>query len=224
VLLVLATLVFHVGFRPPALATEGGPTSARLRVRDILRPQLNRELWILAGAEFIFNIGLSCSHSFVMPLFFRDKFGASESSVLVIMALHRLSIALPMLFIGWFVKERLKRVYVVFVFLEGVLIAVPGFIGALIPAAAIWLLHDFFGAGLWLPAQHALLQQYSHPHMRGKQVSIVLALGSLGTVVGFLLAGFLAGMKSVAPSTAISLPFIVGGALVAVTSFVVARL
>jgi MFS family permease len=216
-----SSFLFIGGFR----ATRRPETSGgAITLRDILRPKLNRELWILTVSEFVFNIGLSCSHSFMMPLFFSEKYGVSASVTLFIMALHRLSIALPMFFTARLVGKRLKRVYVIFVFIEGVLIAAPGFIPWLVPAAGIWLLHDFFGAGIWLPAQQALIQKHSDPAVRGKQVGIVLAIGFLGTIAGNVLAGYLAGMKSVDPSTAISLPFIVGGALVAVTAFFVARL
>lgn len=216
-----SSFLFIGGFR----ATRRPQTSGgAITLRDILRPKLNRELWILTVSEFVFTIGLSCSHSFMMPLFFSGKYGASASVTLFIMALHRLSIALPMFFTTRLVGERLKRVYVIFVFIEGVLIAAPGFIPWLVPATGIWLLHDFFGAGIWLPAQQALIQRHCDPAVRGKQVGIVLAIGFLGTIAGNILAGYLAGMKSVEPSTAISLPFIVGGALVAVTAFFVARL
>ncbi len=221
VLLFISSFLFIGGFRatPRAETLNGSVT-----LRDILHPKLSRELWILTASEFVFNIGLSCSHSFMMPVFFSEKYGASASMTLLIMALHRLSIALPMFFAARLVAERLKRVYVIFVFAEGALIAAPGFIPWLAPAAAVWLFHDFFGAGIWMPAQQALIQKHSDPAARGKQVGMVLAIGYLGTVVGNVLAGYLAGMTVVSHSMAISLPFIVGGALVAATAFLVARL
>lgn len=221
VLIFIASFLFVGGFRSTPRPVE---SNGAVTWRDVLHPKLNRALWILTVSEFVFNIGLSCSHSYMMPLFFSQKYGTGDSVTLLIMGLHRLSIALPMFFVASLVGERLKRVYVIFVFIEGALIATPGFIPWLWPAAIVWLFHDFFGAGIWLPAQQALIQKHSDAATRGKQVGVVLAIGYLGTIFGNLLAGYLAEMTWLGHSTAISLPFIVGGVLVSVTAFLVARL
>jgi len=218
-LLVISTGVFTTGYR------EHGFTPApavRLKWSDLVRPRLNRRLWVLSVAEFVFCIGLSCSHCFAMQHFFLKRFGVSAAGLLVIMALHRFFFAAPLLVVHRVVKRRLKRTYLALLVIEGVLIAVPGYLHALAPAVAVWLLHDFFGAGLWLPAQHALLQEASDPGRRGKQVSLALALGSLGRVLGPLLAGYLIALQpAVGTDLAFALPFIVGGALVASAALIV---
>ena len=53
----------------------------------------------------------------------------------------------------------------------------------------VWLAHDLIGAGVWVPIQSAFIQKYSREDRRGRDVSKVLALGSLGWIFGPLLAG-----------------------------------
>jgi len=187
----------------------------RVRLRDFVRPRLHYGLYVLMASIFVFNIGLSCSHSFAIQLFFLEKFHVRKETVFLIMAFHRLSIALPMFFIGRFARGDLKRLYIFFLVTEGALISVPGFISGFWPATIVWLFHDLFGAGVWLPIQHSLLQRYSRKESRGKEVSIVLSLSYLGMAAGPMLAGYLSGISWVAPGTAVSLPFIVGGAIIA---------
>jgi len=66
--------------------------------------------------------------------------------------------------------------------------------GGLVPdltaAAIIWLAHDLFGAGVWIPIQSRLIQKYSRPSTRGRDVTKVFATASLGSVVGPLIAGW----------------------------------
>lgn len=224
ILALIAAAVFILGYREQGFVATPG---SKITLKDIFRPTLNRELWIMTVAEFVFMIGLSCTHSFAMQLFFREKFGASDTAVLIIMALHRLSYAIPLLLAGRFIKSNLKQIYVSMVALEGIFIAVPGFINNLFWAAGIWLLHDFLGAGVWAPVQQALLQKYSDPSIRGKQVSLVLAIGSIGMILGPLMAGFLSNLHTtgvVTHETAISLPFIVGGMLVSCKALILSRL
>ncbi|GAH59034.1 unnamed protein product, partial [marine sediment metagenome] len=38
-------------------------------------------------------------------------------------------------------------------------------------AAIVWLIHDLFGAGVWIPIQSRLIQKYSHPSARGRDLT-----------------------------------------------------
>ena len=181
--------------------------------REFVAADLDPRLVHMTVAIFIFNIGLSASHSQIPPLFFQDKFGFSKDVVAWIMAGHRLTIALPLLLVGQVVTRPMKWLYVTFVLVEGLILSVSGMIPAAWLATSVWLLHDLIGAGIWIPTQLTLMQQFAKPESRGAEVSKVMALSSLGLVLGPPLAGVLY-------ERSVSLPFIVGGAFIALSALV----
>jgi len=187
--LLVAAGVFVLGYRQPdnesSKRKRSRPLLARMLPLDLPRP-----LIILTISAFIFMVGLATSHCFVMQLFWQRKFGASTAIVGTILMVHAISIGLPLLFVGWVVKRHLKQIYIVFVILEGIALAVGGLVPDLTTAAIIWLAHDLFGAGVWIPIQSRLIQKYSHPSTRGGDVTRVFATASLGWVVGPLIAGW----------------------------------
>ncbi len=187
--LLAAAAVFAYGYRQP-----NNKNSRRKRSRPLLAGilplDLPRPLMILTISAFIFTVGLATSHCFVMQLFWQRKFGASPATVGTILMLHRVTFGVPLLFVGWVVKRHLKQIYIVFVILEGVALVVSGLIPDLAVAAIIWLTHDLFGAGIWVPIQSRLIQKYSCPATRGRDVTRVFATASLGWVVGPLIAGW----------------------------------
>ncbi len=185
--LVLGLAVFLIGYRPGNNAA-GKPTSGQ-SLRSLLALDLPRPLIVLTVAAFIFTVGLSISHCFVMQLFWERQFGASRADIGIILMLHRFTIAIPLLLLGWSAKKHLKQIFIAFLIFEGLAISASGFIGGLLPAAAVWLMHDLFGAGVWMPIQSALVQKYSREESRGQDVSKVFAIGSLGWVFGPLIAG-----------------------------------
>jgi len=218
VLLLAAGIGFAALYREHSFVPS---RNNRVTLRDVVRPDLGRSLWVLLVSFFIFNIGLRCSHSFALQLFFRNKFQVSDQGLFIIMALHGVSFVVPLYVAQHFIKGNLKRLFIILLVVEGLLVGVPGFIPNFYVATAVWLTHDFFGAGLWMPLQHKLLQHHARPDKRGKEVSIVLALGTLGGVFGPVLAGWLMGldvMPGISPELAASLPFIVGGAIMAVSA------
>lgn len=170
-----------------------------------------RELQIIAGASFLFSVGLSCSHGFIMPLFFSEKFGAPEGVVALIMAAHRITLGFPMLFAAWVSRWHPRNTYAAFMALEGTVLAASAVIPTFLPATLVWLLHDFFGAGVWLPIQSALIQRYSQEERRGLHVAKTQAFSALGWVVGPVLTGYLAPVS-------ISAPFFFSGVLVALSA------
>jgi len=184
--LLAGFLVFLFGYRPNASPVQ---QQADQSLRGILAFDLPRPLTVLTASAFVFTIGLSASHCFVMQLFWERQFGASKPVIGTILMLHRFTIALPLLLVGWAVKSHLKQVYIAFVMLEGLALALSGLLPRFLPATLIWLTHDLFGAGVWLPIQSALIQRHSREETRGRDVSKVFAIASLGWLFGPLLAG-----------------------------------
>ena len=203
-LFALSLLVFTLGFREAKSPGGGGRPPG---LRESFSLDLPGPLILLAASAFIFAVGLSVSHTFILPLFFAKKFGATVGQVALILGLHRMSF-LPLLISGRVVKYSLRRVYIFTMIFEGVVISASGLIPGLLFSAAIWLTHDVLGASLWLPAQATLIQHYARDEYRGRDVSRVRAIGALGWIIGPLLAGW-------AAPVSISLPFVISGAIVA---------
>jgi MFS family permease len=202
-LLVFSLAVFVLGFREQRKPPEQNPSpGVRTFDRDMSRPLL-----LLTLSAFIFAVGLSISHSFILPLYFAKKFGASVAQVSLILGLHRMSF-LPLLVTGRVVEFPLKKVYVASMFFEGMIILSSSVAPGLFLSAAVWLTHDVLGASLWLPAQASLIQYHARDEHRGRDVSRVRAIGALGWIVGPLVAGW-------ASSISISLPFALSGLIVA---------
>ena len=187
--LLVAAVVFVLGYRQPDNKSSK-PKRSRPLLARMLPLNLPRPLMVLTISAFIFMVGLATSHCFVMQLFWQRKFGASTAVVGTILMVHAISIGLPLLFVGLVVKRHLKQIYIVFVILEGIALAVGGLVPDLTVAAIIWLAHDLFGAGVWIPIQSRLIQKYSRPSTRGRDVTKVFATASLGWVVGPLIAGW----------------------------------
>jgi len=184
---LMGVAVFAVGYRP----SNNGPAGPRPRVSlaALVSFRLPRPLAVLAASGFIFTLGLSISHCFVMQLFWERQFGASRSDIGVILMLHRFTIALPLLLLSWSARRHLREIFMAFLTFEGIAISVSGLVGTLVPAAIIWLTHDLFGAGVWMPVQSALIQKYSREESRGRDVSQVFGVSALGWVFGPLIAG-----------------------------------
>ena len=81
----------------------------------------------------------------------------------------------------------------------------------------IWFVHDIFGAAFYGPAQQTLTQIHSRNDSRGKDVNITSAFGSIGLAIGPIIGGYLAGID-------ISLPFLLGGAVIASATLIITLL
>ncbi|MBI3923838.1 MAG: hypothetical protein HY318_20620 [Armatimonadetes bacterium] len=214
-LLFVAFVAFTFGLRETFNGLE--VQRPHIVVKDLLSFDLTPGLLWITLTMFVFTVGLATSHCFVMPLFFSKKFHAPEATVAWIMMIHRLSLGLPMFFAGKFLKSRLKSLWILFVLVEGVVIAVSSVISHFWIATTIWLAHDLIGASIWVPIQTHYMQTLARPDFRGRDVSKSVAYASLGWVVGPWLAGYL--MSSIADgSTAISAPFFVSGVLMIVST------
>ncbi len=214
VLLFIGFLIFLVGYRPH---DNAAPSGRHQSLRAVFALDLPRPLVILAVFAFIFTVGLSISHCFVIQLFWLRQFGASKPAIGVILMLHRLTLGIPMLFVGWMVKKHLKQFFIVFVILEGLVLAVSGLIPHFLPAAIVWLTHDLFGAGLWVPIQSTLIQRYAREESRGRDVSKVHATASLGWIFGPLIAGAIFERWYGAP-------FVLSGTIVILSALILFRL
>ena len=213
---IVGLIVFLIGYRPDSNAAPDADTTqppAHRSFRALVSLDLPRPLLILTIAGFIFTAGLSISHCFVMQLFWERQFGATTAITGIILMLHRFTIAIPLLALPWKAKTHLKRIFIIFLAVEGIAIGAAGFIGSLVPAAIVWMAHDLCGAGVWIPVQSALIQRYSREATRGQDTSKVLAIGSLGWVFGPLIAGAIFDRWHAGP-------FILSGAIVIIAAAV----
>ncbi len=153
------------------------------------RHRLPKPLVLMAVSGFILGVGVSMSHAFIAPLFFLHKFSISIAWVAVIVAFHRLSLGLPMIMVGKVVKWNLKMTTIIFILVQGILTSLTVIPSYFIGAAVLWLLHDFVGASLWIPARSTLIQHYSRDGKRGLDVGMVLSWQGLGWIFGPLIAG-----------------------------------
>lgn len=215
VCLTLGVLGFALLFRERGFAPEPEEDDgARLNIWSDLPPKLK----LLAVSGFVFNVGLACSHCFVMPLFFRERFDASDLSVATVLMVHRITIALPLMLAGLMVRGNHKAMYIGFLTYEGLALIGGGLIPSFWPATIIWLTHDLIGAGVWVPIQSNYIQRYARENSRGRDTATCLAVGALGAIVGPLLAAELYHPQM------LGAPFAVGGVLMIVSAGMLLRL
>jgi MFS family permease len=120
---------------------------------------------------------------------------------------------LPLLLAGHLPARHYRAIYIGAIAFEGLTIAASAVIPVFFWSAAVWLLHDLFGAGLWIPIQSAIIQDECREASRGLDLSKTLAFSALGGAVGPMLAGYLSGAN-------ISAPYLVSGVLVTASAAV----
>lgn len=212
--LALAVAILALGLKTPK---ESPARSRALKKQAFLSWDLAPNLKVIMFASFIFSMGLSTSHCFIMPLFFAQKFSASASAVSVVMIIHRLTLALPMLFIGNLKLKNPKAIYIGSVILQGASISLSALLPNFILASSVWLVHDLVGAGVWQPIQSMIIQDACRDSSRGLDLSKTLAFSALGGAIGPLLAGYLS-------PTSISAPFFASGVLIMLSALWLFRL
>ncbi len=180
-------------------------------LRSAFTWNIPRNLKFIAGSSFVFSLGNQISHGFIAPLFFSIKFGLNPLTVAIIMSLHRLSSGLPMILGASFIFQRqsliekhLKKLVMISLLYQGVMIAITGFSPNFLLAVIGWLTHDIFGPPLRAPAQGTLIQRFSSDENRGRDTNVVNAFGKIASIISPLLAGFLA-------TANVSLPMMVSG-------------
>ena len=185
-----------------------------ISLRALFNLDLHANLKILLITGIIFTFAMQLSHCFILQLFFTKKFSTIPGVMTLtsgIMIIHRITIAIPMLLVGFFRLKNLRGWYIAGLLIEGCTMTVSALIPNFLWAAGIFLLHDLIGAGIWAPIQATLIQRYSRNETRAIEVGKVLAWGSIGTIFGPLVAGVLA-------QTSISLPFLASGILMGVSA------
>lgn len=193
------------------------PNVKRKSIREMYRFDIPKQLKILSVFNLMYQIGFSICHSvFIFTLFFSKKFMVDPLTLSLILGIHHFTFGLPMLIISrLFARQNLnyKKIFMVGNMLTGLPHILTALIPSLIPAVAIWFMHDIFGAAISTPAQQTLTQTYSRDGQRGKDVNVTSAFGSIGLVVGPVIGGFLAGIN-------ISLPFLVGGIIIVTATLI----
>jgi MFS family permease len=194
-LLYLAGAVLVLGGLWWACAFREHPRAGAQRIvslRELVSFDLHPNLRIILISGIVFTFGLQLSHSFYMPLFFKEQYGASAETVALIMVIHRITLALPLLIVGQLRLRNFKRWYIAGLIIQGLTTGAAALMPAVLSSAVFFLLHDLIGAGIWSPIQATLIQRYSRDATRGLEVGKVLAWTSLGSIVGPLAAGFMA--------------------------------
>lgn len=209
----VGVVVLGLGVRGP----RDGVATATGGIRRLLSFDLPRNLRVIMVASFVFAVGLSTSHCFIMPLFFSEKFGVSPATVSTVMVIHRLTSVAPLLLAGYLPRRHYRSIYIGAIVMEGLTISAAALIPVFFWAAAVWLLHDLVGAGLWIPIQSAIIQDECRETSRGLDLSKTLAFAALGGAIGPVLAGYLSGVS-------ISAPYLVSGILVTASAGVLLAL
>ena len=209
-IMAVGFVIFWFVFRERPREEEGRVSTGGFG--DLFSLRMHHNLKVIMVSVFIFNIGISTSHNFIMPLFFSEKFHASTYAVSWVMVLHRASIALPLLLAGTLRIRNLKGAYIWALVFEGVVLSASALIPNFYGAAIVWLLHDLLGAGVWIPVQNLIIQDHTHPDRRALEMGKILAYGGIGTIIGPYLAGVLSQHVNV------SAPYFVSGMLMVIAA------
>jgi len=169
---------------------------------------LPRELKIFALSGIVMAVGLGCSHGFITPIFFVNKFGASNTTVSIILTIHRLCFGIPLMFadkvLALLKRFSMKTLMVSFMIYQGVSVAISAIIPDLTLATIVFVTHDLLAAAYWSPVQSALIQSYCRENSRGADSNKVTSISSVGSIASPFLAGLLASIN-------ISYPFLASG-------------
>lgn len=211
VILFVALLIFLLGFREErsGVVIASGKGGA-----DVYLP---RELKIFAVSGLVMAVGFGCSHGFMTPLFFVKKFGADKETVSLILTLHRLCYAVPLIFadkvLAFLRRYSLKSIVIALMTYQGVSISVAAFIPSLLPATVVFVTHDLLAAAFWSPAQSVLIQSYCREERRGADSSKVGSISSIGGIASPFIAGLLATLD-------ISFPFLTSGIITVLAALI----
>ena len=181
-------------------------------------------LWVLTASSFVFNVGLTMSHSFYLLLFFKDKFAFSIPVLGALQMCHRFSLGIPMMIAGqWMDRPGLRRhyraIFIVSMAVQGGCLSLTAILPSALLACGFFILHDILGATFFSPIQADFLQRWARPAFRGRDVALATGLGSLGSIFGPLVAGFLLDRLGWRDG-----PFLASGIVIALASLVLLKL
>lgn len=211
-ILFLATIIFVTLF-PAGARNE---QKQRLSIQGIFSFDLTGRLRSLTFIWFVINISSGAGHGPTLPLFFQHRFGMSLAAITVVMFIHRLALGMPMFLAGRVKGSHLKSFYILFLTIGGLSLIATPFIPKASWAIPVWLAHDLVGAGVWVPIHNYLTQKFAGEDIRGLSVAKSLAYGSLGTVIGFFLSGYLYAWD-------IGMPFIFSGVIALIAGILLVR-
>jgi MFS family permease len=214
VLLVAAGILWVALPRPAVIARPRGGLS----LRSLLGLDLPPVLRLLTARQFIFTVGLSTSHCFIMQQWFGMKFGLTPDKIGIVMALHRFSFGIPLMFVGLVPIHRQRLVCATGIVIQGVTTIATGLVSGPIAATVLWLSHDLLGASVWNPIYTNWVQRFADPEVRGRQASQSDTIAALGGAVGPLIAGWCV------DTGWIDGPFILSGAIALVSAIPIAWL
>ncbi len=165
---------------------------------------------------FSITLGSFISHTFILPLYFLQKFSISPLAIASVLAIHRIIFGIPMLVTGKLIKKSHIEIFFYGLLFQGVAISSTVFMPNFILAAVIFLLHDF-GAAFWSPIYQSYIQQFSRKENRAKDTSTILAYTSLARIIAPLITGYIVSID-------LDLPFFVSGILIIIASLFVLTL
>jgi len=211
-LVLLGSFVVFLTVREPSR-----PKVERKSIREMYSFDISRQLKIICVYNLIFGIGFAVCHSvFIYTLFFLKKFAVDPITLSLILGIHHFGFGLTLIFVSRLFGKpslNLKKVLISSNLLFGLSYIVTALIPSLITAYAVWLLHNILGSAFYYPTQQTLTQNFSRDDTRGKDVNMTAASMSIGQAIGPIIGGYLAEID-------ISLPFIVGGIIVALGSLI----
>lgn len=227
--LILAASSFNLAFWASSLVVavafflfafsfhEERPEAVTEKQSRVAGPYLPRELSIFAISGLVMAVGFGCSHGFMTPLFFIKRFGVDDATVSVILTVHRLCFALPLIFadrmLALLKKLPSKAVMILLMIYQGLSIAVTALISDLFLATVVWVSHDLLAAAYWTPIHSALIQSYCREDSRGADSNKVTGIGSIGSIAAPFIAGILASVN-------ITYPFIASGVITILAAFI----
>ena len=221
-----ATVTVWRWFRedPGIVRTSAATTGSNRGVTRWLGIALPPNLWVLTASSFVFNVGLTMSHTFYLTLFFKHKFGFTVPALGALQMAHRFSLGIPMMVAGqWMDRPGLRRhykaIFIVSMAAQGVCLSLTAILPGAALACGFFILHDILGATFFSPIQADFLQRWARPAWRGRDVALATGLGSLGAILGPLLAGFLLDRLAWRDG-----PFLASGLVIIVSSLVILRL
>lgn len=243
--LVVAAAAFFLLFRERAAAAPR--PAVRLTLRDLVRLDLHRKLYLIIAAGFIIGVGFGISHGLWM-LYFRRHLagpwagelagfdawlrgawpalaaawtggdrGAQFALISLVAVAHRLMMGVPMLVLAPLVRSRVKGLYVGAMAVQGVAIAAPG--------VADWLTGSFLlVTATWVihdmvgAAIWVPIQEgFIQKFSRPERRAADVAKAQALMALGFVAGVALAGPVMAADP---ALPFVVGGGLISLASLI----
>ncbi len=182
-------------------------TSSRVSIKDMYNLDLRRNMWVIMFATMLGLAGVRLSHGFAEPLYFQAKYKLDATQIGLIIGLHRLSLALPLLFVGTIMhKLDVKKAFILSTVVMSLFLLAMGLVENIFMALPLWLLHDVFGGSVFLPSIHVLTQLNARDGKRGKDVNTMDLLSGLVGIVTPSLTGALITVQW-------DLMFLVGGSL-----------